>query len=70
MNRLDRMRLIKLAVRDLDDAVQSFTTVYSECEKWCSEEAIKRRIIQIRADLKKLEEELKRPGSRAEEGRL
>lgn len=66
MNRLDRMQLIKLAVRDLDDAVQSFTTVCSERENWHSEEAIKRRIIQIRADLKKLEEELKRPVSRAE----
>lgn len=70
MNRLDRMQLIKLAVRDLDDAVQSFMTVYGERENWRSDEAIKRRIIQIRADLKKLEEELKRPVSRAEEGRL
>lgn len=61
MNRLERMKLITLAVRDLNDAVQSFTTVYGECEKWCSEGAINRRIIQIRADLKMLGEELRRP---------
>lgn len=61
MNRLERMQLITLAVRDLNDAVQSFTTVYGECEKWCSEGAIKRRIIQIRADLNHLMNELRRP---------
>lgn len=61
MNRLERMRLINLAVRDLTDAVGSFTVVYGECEKWCSENAIRRRIVQIRADLKKLDEELKAP---------
>lgn len=63
MNRLERMTLIKLAVRDLDDAVNSYTPIYGECEKWCSEESIKRRIVTIRADLKKLEEELRVPVS-------
>ena len=66
MNRLEWMKLIHLAVRDLNDAVQSFTPVYGECEKWCSKEAIKRRIVQIRADLKKLEEELESPVSKEE----
>lgn len=61
MNRLERMQLIKLAVRDLADAVGSFTTVYGDCEKWCSKGAIKRKIIQIRADLKALENELRLP---------
>lgn len=61
MNRLERIQLIDLAVRDLTDAVGSFTAVFGECEKWCSEEAIKRRILQIRADLKMLEKELRNP---------
>ena len=61
MNRLERMTLIKLAMRDLDDAVISYTPNYGECEKWCTEESIKRRIMTIRADLKQLERELRRP---------
>lgn len=54
----DRMTLIKLAVRDLDEAVTFYTPVWNECAKWCTEEAIKRRIVTIRADLKALEKEL------------
>lgn len=61
MNRLERMTLIKLAIRDLDDAVNSYTPGYGQCEKWCSEESIKRRITTIRADLKQLEGELRLP---------
>lgn len=61
MNRLERMTLIKLAVRDLDEAVAFYTPVCGECAKWCTEEAIRRRIVTVRADLKKLEEELRLP---------
>lgn len=58
MNRLERMTLIKLAVRDLNDAVNCHDPVKYENEKWCSTEAIKRKIITIRNDLKMLEREL------------
>lgn len=61
MNRLERMTLIKLAMCDLDDAVISYAPGYGKCEKWCTKESIKRRIMTIRADLKQLERELSRP---------
>lgn len=61
MNRLERMMLIKMAVRDLDEAVAAYVPECGMCENWCSETSINRRIVTIRADLKRLEAELNRP---------
>ena len=58
MNRFERVTLINLAMRDLNDAVNRYDPVKYENEKWCSKEAIKRKIITIRNDLKMLEREL------------
>lgn len=67
MNNLDRMKLLTLAAKDLDDAVKVYEKakaenkyVYARCDvpKHCSKEAIKRRITQLRQDLLLLEKGL------------
>ena len=67
MTNLDRMKLLMLMVKDLDDAVKVYekaradgSYVYAGCAvpMHCSKEAIKRRITQIRQDLLLLEKGL------------
>ena len=67
MTILDRMKLLTLAAKDLNDAVNVYGKakaedkyVYAGCTvpMHCSKEAIKRRITQMRQDLLLLEKEL------------
>ena len=67
MTNLDRMKMLALAVKDLDEAVKVYEKVKAEdhytcagCNipMHCTKESIKRRITQIRQDLLLLEKEL------------
>ena len=67
MNNLDRMKLLKLAVQDMSDAVHVYEKAKADygyiyaganVPKYCSKESIKRRITQIRQDLLVLEKGL------------
>lgn len=67
MTILDRMKLLTLAAKDLNDAVSVYGKAKAEVKYvWvgrdvpmhCSKEAIKRRITQMRQDLLLLEKEL------------
>lgn len=67
MTNLDRMKMLALAVKDLEDAVKTYekaktdkgSPVYVwDVPRHCTKEAIKRRITQIRQDLLMLERSL------------
>ena len=67
MTTLDRMKMLALAAKDLEEAVQVYekakadkgSPVYVwDVPRHCTREAIKRRITQIRQDLLALEREL------------
>ena len=68
MTNLERMKLLTLAMKDMNDAVQVYEKakadngghVYAGCgvPKHFSKESIKRRITQIRQDLLVMEKEL------------
>lgn len=67
MNNFDRMKMIMLAAKDLEDAVKVYAKVVAEdrytypgCNipLHCTKEAIKRRITQMRQDLLLLEKGL------------
>lgn len=67
MTNLDRMKMLTLAMKDLDDAVKVYekaradgSYVYAGCAvpMHCGKEAIKRRITQMRQDLLLLEKGL------------
>ena len=67
MTILDRMKMLSLAAKDLNDAVTVYGKAKAEnkyvCAGYtvpmhCSKEAIKRRITQMRQDLLLLEKEL------------
>ena len=68
MTNLDWMKLIQLAVKDLDAAVKVYEKAKAEnrgvayagyeVPMHCSKEAIKRRITQIRQDLLQMEKGL------------
>lgn len=67
MTILDRMKLLTLTAKDLNDAVTVYGNAKAEVkygQVWrdvpmhCSKEAIKRRITQMRQDLLLLEKEL------------
>ena len=67
MTNLDRMKLLMLTAKDLDDAVKAYEKAKAEV-RWIragyevpmhhSKEAIKRRIVQMRQDLLLLEKGL------------
>lgn len=58
----DRMYLIDLATKDLKEAVYTYLSEskkgYDLVPKSCTQTAIKRRITQLRIDLKELEKEI------------
>jgi transcription initiation factor IIE alpha subunit len=68
MTNLDRMKMLALATKDLEDAVKAYEKIKAEhgghityslyLPKPYTKEAIKRRITQIRQDLLLLEKEL------------
>lgn len=67
MTNLDRLKMLMLAAKDLEDAVKVYEKAKAE-NRWvhagveiplhCGKEAIKRRITQIRQDLLLLEKGL------------
>lgn len=68
MTNLERMKMLTLAIKDMDDAVRAYEKAKAENGGYAyagygvpthhSKEAIKRRITQIRQDLLVLEKEL------------
>lgn len=58
----DRLQLIDLAAKDLKEAVRTYLIKsregYQDVPKSCLPTAIKRRITQLRIDLKELEKEI------------
>lgn len=68
MTNLDRMKMLALAVKDLEEAVKTYEKIKAEhggkitfslyLPRPVTKEAIKRRITQIRQDLLLLEKEL------------
>ena len=67
MSIIDRLKMLMLASKDLNDAVKVYADAKAECKyvyagcavpMHCSKESIKRRITQMRQDLLLLEKEL------------
>ena len=67
MTNLDRMKMLTLAIKDLDEAVKVYEKVKAKDRRTyagynipmhCTKESIKRRITQMRQDLLLLEKEM------------